>query len=155
MRWFGLFLNISTKSCLIWSAAFRKQSCSPPPLKNFWPLFAAGSFPTSLSPWPGFKGHHALPFDNPHQLYTSWLGIHFSPWFISIHSSHLICVSADHRGSMDWPLQDASDQFSFRTEYKLLITPGTQTWSSPKVSHSLQKNLNGLVTPKDWWEWVV
>lgn len=65
-----LYLNISTKDCLIWSAAFRKWSCSRPPCKNFWPLFAAGFFiiPTSLSPWPGFKGHRAaLPFDTPRQ----------------------------------------------------------------------------------------
>lgn len=82
-----------------------------------------------------------FPFDSPHQLYTSWLGMglcSFSPQYISIHSSHLICVSADHRGSMDWPLQDALDQFSSHMKHKLLITPGTQTPLAPKVSRRLQ-----------------
>lgn len=63
-----IFLIISTKDCLIWSAAFRKRSCSRSHCKNVWPRFAAGSFPTSLSPWLGFKGHYtALPFDIPCQ----------------------------------------------------------------------------------------
>ncbi|OPJ79711.1 hypothetical protein AV530_002199 [Patagioenas fasciata monilis] len=30
-----LFVNMPTKDCLIWSAAFRKRSCSRPPPKNF------------------------------------------------------------------------------------------------------------------------
>lgn len=68
-----------------------------------------------------------------------WVCAAFLHADISIHYSHLICVSADHRGSMDWPLQDALDQFSFRMKHKLLITPGTQTRLAPKVSCSLQK----------------
>lgn len=141
-------LNLSTKGCLMWSAAFRKRSRPHPHCKNFWPLFAAGPFPTTLSPWLGFKGRcAALPFNilTSHAAWTGRGSCTFFLHYLSVHASCFVSVSADGRGSMDWSLQDAPDQFSSHVKYELLTAARhAEPIHSPKAfppnfPHVLQK----------------
>lgn len=71
----------------------------------------------------------------------------FSQQYLSVLALYLVCVSADHRGSMDWSLQDASDQFSFHMKHELLTTTRHSKPTHSPSFPQFTKNLNKLITP--------
>jgi len=85
----------------------------------------------------------------PLTSHTAWLVMglsSFSQQYLSVHASYLVCVSADRRGSMDWCLQDASDQFSFHMKHELLTTTRHSKPTHSPSFPQFTKNLNKLKT---------
>lgn len=142
-------LNISTKDCLIWTTAFRKRSSSRPPFKNFWPFSLQELFPHPCLHDQASKDTvllFSLTSSPATLLGLGGVSESFSQHYLSVHALCLVCVSADGRGSMDWSLQDASDQFSFHMKHELLTTSRhTKPTNSPsfpsKFSPYFEKNI--------------